>query len=99
MRENPVRRRLDAGEVVLGTMVTEFATPAIARLTAAAGASSRPQPIHSQSMSARSSRSELDRLGLAQPDDDAAAHQPASTGFVRSPMRSTETVISSPGWR
>ncbi|TML86498.1 MAG: aldolase [Actinobacteria bacterium] len=38
MRENPVRRRLDAGEVVLGTMVTEFATPAIARLTAAAGA-------------------------------------------------------------
>lgn len=38
MRENPVRRRLDAGEVVLGTMVTEFATPAVARLTAAAGA-------------------------------------------------------------
>ena len=38
MRENLVRRRLDAGEVVLGTMVTEFATPAVARLTAAAGA-------------------------------------------------------------
>ena len=38
MRDNPVRRRLDAGEVVLGTMVTEFATPAVARLTAAAGA-------------------------------------------------------------
>lgn len=33
-----MRRRLAAGEVVLGTMVTEFATPAIARLTAAAGA-------------------------------------------------------------
>jgi len=33
-----VRRRLAAGEVVLGTMVTEFATPAVARLTAAAGA-------------------------------------------------------------
>jgi hypothetical protein len=38
MRDNPVRHRLDAGEVVLGTMVTEFATPAVARLTAAAGA-------------------------------------------------------------
>jgi 2-dehydro-3-deoxyglucarate aldolase/4-hydroxy-2-oxoheptanedioate aldolase len=38
MRDNPVRRRLEAGEVVLGTMVTEFATPAVARLTAAAGA-------------------------------------------------------------
>jgi 2-dehydro-3-deoxyglucarate aldolase/4-hydroxy-2-oxoheptanedioate aldolase len=38
VRDNPVRRRLDAGEVVLGTMVTEFATPAVARLTAAAGA-------------------------------------------------------------
>ena len=38
MRDNPVRQRLDAGEVVLGTMVTEFATPAVARLTAAAGA-------------------------------------------------------------
>ncbi len=33
-----MRRRLDAGEVVLGTMVTEFATPAVARLTASAGA-------------------------------------------------------------
>ena len=30
---------------------------------------------------------------------DDLAHQPASTGFVRSPMRSTETVISSPGRR
>lgn len=38
MRGNPVKHRLDAGEVVLGTMVTEFATPAVARLTAAAGA-------------------------------------------------------------
>jgi 2-keto-3-deoxy-L-rhamnonate aldolase RhmA len=38
MRDNPVRHRLEAGEVVLGTMVTEFATPSIARLTAAAGA-------------------------------------------------------------
>jgi hypothetical protein len=40
VRENPVRRRLDAGEVVLGTMVTEFATTAVARLTAAAGVAS-----------------------------------------------------------
>jgi 2-keto-3-deoxy-L-rhamnonate aldolase RhmA len=38
MRDNPIRHRLDAGEVVIGTMVTEFATPAVARLTAAAGA-------------------------------------------------------------
>jgi 2-keto-3-deoxy-L-rhamnonate aldolase RhmA len=38
VRDNPVRRRLEAREVVLGTMVTEFATPAIARLTASAGA-------------------------------------------------------------
>jgi len=38
VRDNPVRRRLDAGEVVLGTMVTEFATPSVARLTTAAGA-------------------------------------------------------------
>jgi 2-keto-3-deoxy-L-rhamnonate aldolase RhmA len=38
VRDNIVRHRLDAGEVVLGTMVTEFATPAVARLTAAAGA-------------------------------------------------------------
>jgi 2-keto-3-deoxy-L-rhamnonate aldolase RhmA len=38
VRENPVKHRLDDGEVVLGTMVTEFATPAVARLTAAAGA-------------------------------------------------------------
>jgi 2-dehydro-3-deoxyglucarate aldolase/4-hydroxy-2-oxoheptanedioate aldolase len=38
VRDNPVRRRLDAGEVVLGTMVTEFATSSVARLTAAAGA-------------------------------------------------------------
>ena len=38
MRDNLVKHRLDAGEVVLGTMVTEFATPAVARLTAAAGA-------------------------------------------------------------
>jgi 2-keto-3-deoxy-L-rhamnonate aldolase RhmA len=38
VRDNPVRRRLEAGEIVLGTMVTEFATPAVARLTAGAGA-------------------------------------------------------------
>lgn len=38
MRENPVKRRLDAGEIVFGTMVMEFATPAVARITAAAGA-------------------------------------------------------------
>jgi 2-dehydro-3-deoxyglucarate aldolase/4-hydroxy-2-oxoheptanedioate aldolase len=38
VRDNPVKQRLDDGEVVLGTMVTEFATPAVARLTAAAGA-------------------------------------------------------------
>jgi 2-dehydro-3-deoxyglucarate aldolase/4-hydroxy-2-oxoheptanedioate aldolase len=38
VRDNPVKHRLADGEVVLGTMVTEFATPAVARLTAAAGA-------------------------------------------------------------
>jgi 2-keto-3-deoxy-L-rhamnonate aldolase RhmA len=38
VRDNPVRHRLDSGQIVLGTMVTEFATPAVARLTAAAGA-------------------------------------------------------------
>ena len=37
------------------------------------------------------------RRGLAQPLD--LAHQPASTGFVRSPMRSTDTVTVSPGRR
>jgi 2-dehydro-3-deoxyglucarate aldolase/4-hydroxy-2-oxoheptanedioate aldolase len=38
MRENPVKRKLAAGGVALGTMVTEFATTGIARLAAAAGA-------------------------------------------------------------
>jgi 2-keto-3-deoxy-L-rhamnonate aldolase RhmA len=36
--ENSVRRTLAAGGVAVGTMVTEFATPGIARLAAAAGA-------------------------------------------------------------
>jgi len=38
VRDNPVKRRLDSGELVFGTMVMEFATPAVARITAAAGA-------------------------------------------------------------
>jgi 2-keto-3-deoxy-L-rhamnonate aldolase RhmA len=38
VRENPVKRRLAAGGVALGTMVTEFATTGVARLAAAAGA-------------------------------------------------------------
>lgn len=38
MRPNLVKRRLLAGEVVLGTMVFEFGTTGIARLAAAAGA-------------------------------------------------------------
>jgi 2-dehydro-3-deoxyglucarate aldolase/4-hydroxy-2-oxoheptanedioate aldolase len=38
MRDNPVKESLARGEVVLGTMVTEFVTPGIARLAAAAGA-------------------------------------------------------------
>jgi 2-dehydro-3-deoxyglucarate aldolase/4-hydroxy-2-oxoheptanedioate aldolase len=38
MRENPVKRRLAAGEVVLGTMVTELMSPALFRLAALAGA-------------------------------------------------------------
>ncbi len=38
MRENPVKRALADGGVVIGTMVTEFATPGIARLAAGAGA-------------------------------------------------------------
>jgi 2-keto-3-deoxy-L-rhamnonate aldolase RhmA len=36
--DNPVRRRLAAGDVVVGTMVTEFATLGVSRLAAAAGA-------------------------------------------------------------
>jgi 2-dehydro-3-deoxyglucarate aldolase/4-hydroxy-2-oxoheptanedioate aldolase len=36
--DNPVRRTLEHGGVALGTMVTEFATPGIARLAARAGA-------------------------------------------------------------
>ncbi len=38
MRENPVKQRLAAGEVVLGTMVQELMTPALFRIAAAAGA-------------------------------------------------------------
>jgi 2-dehydro-3-deoxyglucarate aldolase/4-hydroxy-2-oxoheptanedioate aldolase len=38
VRENPVKRKLDAGGVAVGTMVAEFATPGIARLAAGAGA-------------------------------------------------------------
>ena len=38
MRENPVKRKLAAGGVALGTMVFEFATTGIARLAAGAGA-------------------------------------------------------------
>jgi 2-dehydro-3-deoxyglucarate aldolase/4-hydroxy-2-oxoheptanedioate aldolase len=38
VKRNPIRARLDAGDVVLGTMVTEFATPGVAHVTAAAGA-------------------------------------------------------------
>jgi 2-dehydro-3-deoxyglucarate aldolase/4-hydroxy-2-oxoheptanedioate aldolase len=38
VRENPVKRRLAAGEVVLGTMVWEVMTPALFRIAEAAGA-------------------------------------------------------------
>lgn len=38
MRENPVKRALSAGQTSLGTMVLEFATTGIARISAAAGA-------------------------------------------------------------
>jgi 2-keto-3-deoxy-L-rhamnonate aldolase RhmA len=38
VRENPVKRKLAAGDVSLGTMVFEFATTGIARLAAASGA-------------------------------------------------------------
>lgn len=38
MRDNPVKRTLLAGGSAIGTMVTEFATPGIARLAAGAGA-------------------------------------------------------------
>jgi len=38
MRENPVKRKLAAGDVAFGTMVFEFATTGIARLAAGAGA-------------------------------------------------------------
>jgi len=38
MRENTVKQRLQAGEVVVGTMVFEFSTTGIGRLAAGAGA-------------------------------------------------------------
>ncbi len=38
MRDNDVKKRLQAGEVVVGTMVFEFSTTGIGRLAAAAGA-------------------------------------------------------------
>lgn len=38
MRTNPVKRRLAAGEVVIGTMVWELMTPAVFPIAAAAGA-------------------------------------------------------------
>ena len=38
MRENPVKRRLAAGEVVVGTMAWEMMTPAVFRIAEAAGA-------------------------------------------------------------
>ncbi len=38
MRDNKVKRALQAGGVALGSMVFEFATPGIARIAAAAGA-------------------------------------------------------------
>jgi 2-keto-3-deoxy-L-rhamnonate aldolase RhmA len=38
MIDNPVRRTLEQGGVAVGTMVTEFATPGIARVAASAGA-------------------------------------------------------------
>jgi 2-dehydro-3-deoxyglucarate aldolase/4-hydroxy-2-oxoheptanedioate aldolase len=38
MRENPVKRRLAAGELVVGTMVWELMTPAVFRIAEAAGA-------------------------------------------------------------
>jgi len=40
MRDNPVKRKLEQGGIALGTMVTEFATPAILRLAGGAGPSS-----------------------------------------------------------
>ncbi len=39
---------------------------------------------------------ELEAVGLVEARD---AHQPATTGFVSSPIRSTETVTVSPGFR
>jgi 2-keto-3-deoxy-L-rhamnonate aldolase RhmA len=38
MRDNPLKTRLAAGEVVFGTMVFEFDSPGLARIVAAAGA-------------------------------------------------------------
>jgi 2-keto-3-deoxy-L-rhamnonate aldolase RhmA len=38
MRENPVKRRLASGKVVLGTMATELTSPALFRIAALAGA-------------------------------------------------------------
>jgi len=38
MRENAVKRKLEAGEAVLGTMIFEFFTPGIAQIVKAAGA-------------------------------------------------------------
>ena len=38
MRDNNVKRRLQSGEVVIGTMIFEFATTGIGRLVAGAGA-------------------------------------------------------------
>jgi 2-dehydro-3-deoxyglucarate aldolase/4-hydroxy-2-oxoheptanedioate aldolase len=38
MRENPVKRRLESGETVVGLIVFEFSTTGVARLAAAAGA-------------------------------------------------------------
>ena len=48
MRDNPMKRKLEAGGVSLGTMVTEFATPAILRIAAARITIVRtPRPGHS----------------------------------------------------
>ena len=38
MKDNPVKRKLEQGGIALGTMVTEFATPAILRIAASGGA-------------------------------------------------------------
>lgn len=38
MRSNPVKQKLAAGEIAVGTMMMEFATPGIGRIAAAAGA-------------------------------------------------------------